>query len=164
MGVKEHRGHWCATQVPFDEGLASAVWSVISREPSSVSTSRRASSPNEPRQPILSDCWCRTIKACPSWSSWWQPTWEFGNSGLASIFPMELAKALVRPHCSPDFPSAHSGFLLFPSTIGCHGHSVINILYAKLYLRVCFADNPACGKEGRYIYLEPGVRNCIYWE
>lgn len=34
---------------------------------------------------------------------------------------------------------------------GCHGQSLINILYATLHLRVCFPGNSICGKEGECI-------------
>lgn len=30
---------------------------------------QRSFSPKEPRQPTFNDCWCKNIKACPSWSN-----------------------------------------------------------------------------------------------
>lgn len=46
----------CAIQGSFNKGLALAEGGVVGREPSSVSTFRKASSPKEPRQPLFNDC------------------------------------------------------------------------------------------------------------
>lgn len=169
MVVKEHSGHWCATQVPLNERLASAEGSVIGREPSSVSTFRIASLWKEPRQLIFNDCWCRNIKECPSWSSWWQLRTLTIQDEL-QFFLWSWPGLLLSHMVAWTFPLSTPAFFSSPPQWGCHGHSLINVLYAKLHLRVCFPGNLACGKEGRYIYLKPRVRNCrrqnipIYWK